>query len=112
MANLTEYQKKQNIIFLCILLFSSFLFALSYKLFFSTLKVFILLGSLSVLTNLIVCFYYCLEYRNNLAEEYKKNINLIVSILTLIIPFSIFYILFALLIFGFNVPFNVPFGDG
>jgi hypothetical protein len=106
MTNLAEYQKKQNIFFLFILFFSSISFALVYKLCSSTLMIFILLGSLSVLTNLIFYFFYSFKYKSNLANDNEEKLIIIIRGLPLVIPFSIFYVFITILFSGFNVPFN------
>ena len=106
MTELTDHQKKQNLLFLSLPFISIFLFALCYKLFFSTLKFFILFGLLSVLTNMIIFFFYYFKNRRKLAEENIDNLSFIVKILTLIVPFLMLYIVTTVLMSGINIPFK------
>ena len=106
MMNLIEYQKKQNIAFLLILFFLSLLVALVYKSCFSTLKSFILLGALSVSTNLACYYFYVFKFRSNLNAENEENSILIIRGLPLVLPFSIIYVFLTILFSGFNVPFS------
>ncbi len=89
----------------------SFIAALSYKaVATNNFNSFISYGLISVLANMIVSFSYIFLINKNRASMIESvggnSFVAIFCMLTLIIPYSIFYFLAASLVSGFRIPFN------
>lgn len=83
-----------------------FLGAVGYSIFSNrTVKYFVICGIISVLTNISISIFYGINNKEKLGEVPDSNIVIIFYITTLIIPYSIFYILFAILLTGFHFLF-------
>jgi hypothetical protein len=91
--------KKQGMsIFLVILIFPFFA-AVGYTL-FPNLKNLIFFGCISAAINLSISFYYVLNNKDKLGEWARNRFIMLLYILSLIIPFTIFYLFFVILIVG------------
>jgi hypothetical protein len=95
---------KQNIRFIILLLTVSFLAALVVR-FFSSLKVFVLSGTLSILANLCVSSIYLFKNRDQFVKNRDQGgkssgnyIYVVFGILTLAFPLAIFYVFFVCLL--------------
>ncbi len=85
----------------------SFIFAGLYVLLTSVkLKVFMLMGIMCVCTNIMLSFIYGYINKKDLKEVTDNQFVFVVSVLTFIIPYSIYYVAFVLLLRGFGMPFD------
>jgi hypothetical protein len=102
-----ESTQKQSKIFLLISLLFSFVGAIIYKIFPSTLLNFMVIGLISAFINILFYFSFAYKYKVKTGDNFfDNNIILIVGGLTLVIPYFIFYTLFSLLLSGFKIPFS------
>ena len=95
--------KRKGMWFLAILASVSFLGAASFRISISA-KTFFFIGLITVLTNIVISFYYVFRHRDQFGKWGYHNLLLVGAVLTLVIPYSIFYVLFVFALFGFQFP--------
>ena len=100
-----EARKKKNKFFLLASLCIPLLCAVLYRIFPATLKNYIFFGAVSVTINMFLYFYLAFKNRLKIGDEFYDNTFILIGGgLTLIIPYSIFYILFSVILSGFRFP--------
>ncbi len=95
--------KKRAWLLISIPIIVALLGAMVYK-FYPSFEVFIFSGLITVLFNICLSFIYVFLNRDKFEDWANNHLILIISILTLLIPFSIFYLLFIFLLNGFRMP--------
>lgn len=98
--------RKKGASILAVPLCIAFFGAVYFKMFPSS-KAFILAGSVTVILNISISYYYIFKNREDFEKWSNNTFVLIVSTLTLIIPYSIFYIFLASLLNGFQLPIKL-----
>lgn len=108
MSDLTKNQKKQSRIIIIIQLAVTLLFSKVYLSYFEpTITNFILLGSISVILNILTYFYSSFMLMKKAGVDAAKlNSTIIFGGISQVIPFAIYYILISALLAGWRVPFN------
>lgn len=71
-----------------------------------SLKEYVLLGAVSVFANLIFIFSFVFLNKDEYLKKYENYSVMVVTVLTLIIPFFTFYLMFSFLFSGFRFPFK------
>lgn len=104
--------KRRGMLILSVPLAISFLGATAFRL-FPTAKAFVLLGSATVVTNICISLYHAFKNRDSFFGKWSDNrltltVALTISILTLIIPYTGFYLVFCSILTGFRFPPYVP----
>jgi hypothetical protein len=94
--------RKKGIFMFAVPLSISFLGAVYFKMFLST-KALIFAGLVTVLINISISFYYVLKNRKDFGKLSNNTFVLIIYVLTLLIPYFSFYILFVYLLNGFQL---------
>jgi hypothetical protein len=88
---------KNTAVIIAIPLAVSFIFAAMRNFLASpTFPSIVVFGVGSVLTNLFFAFLYLFHYRKDYVTKVNSKITLVFNIMTLVIPFAIFYALFSL----------------
>ena len=95
--------KKQGLLILSVLLIISFVGAIGYKI-IDTFQALVLIGLSVVLINIGLSFVYALFNRDRIGDWAANPVTLSVSILTLSIPYTIFYLCFVFVLNGFRLP--------
>jgi len=97
--------RKHGLIIISIPIIFSFIGAAIYKC-YPLPKVFILSGVATVAFNLLLSFLYGLLNRNVLGDWGKNNFKLLIYVLSLLMPFALFYIFFIMVLNGFRWPLS------
>ncbi|MEW6290869.1 MAG: hypothetical protein AB1545_13550 [Thermodesulfobacteriota bacterium] len=98
--------KNSGIFKIIVPLIVTFVFAILYNnIFENRLSNYIKFGVGSVMTNIIISALYCIYYKKDLLSEFGSYAAATVALVTLIIPFIIYYILITFVISGFSKPF-------
>ena len=95
--------KKHGLIILSVPLITSFIGAIGYKI-VDTFQALVLIGLSVVLINIGLSFVYALFNRDKLGDWATNHFTLTVYILTLSIPYAIFYLSFVFVLSGFRLP--------
>lgn len=97
-----KYKRKQQRVYIIITIFISSLGAVYFKIFPST-KALLFAGLVTVLINIALSFYYVLRNRKDFGKLSNNAFVLVIYVLTLLIPFISFYIMFVFLLNGFQL---------
>jgi hypothetical protein len=81
----------------------SFLGAVTYRVSPSA-RAFVLFGIISVLVNIIISSAYFVRNRIQFGKWADNPITLVIAVLTLLIPYSMFYCVIAFALMGFRFP--------
>lgn len=95
--------KKHGLLILSVPLIISFVGAIGYKI-IDTFQAVVLIGLSVVLINIGLSFVYALLNRDRIGDWAANHFTLTVSILTLSIPYTIFYLCFVFVLSGFRLP--------
>lgn len=95
--------KKHGLLILSIPLLISFFGAIGYKI-INTFQALALIGLSVVLINIGLSFVYSLFNRDRIGDWATNHFTLAVSILTLSIPYTVFYLCFVFVLSGFRLP--------
>ena len=97
--------RKQGAYILAVPVCIALLGAIYFKMFPSS-KTFIWMGFITVVLNISISYYYVFTNKEDFGKWSNNIFVLIVSTLTLIIPYSIFYIFLVSLFNGFQLPYR------
>jgi F0F1-type ATP synthase assembly protein I len=106
-ANHVRHAKRRARLFLVVTFSLSFTGALVYRLSTPNLHNFVIFGGISALINLCVYYAYSFRYRRDFPEGDYNPVVIILGGLTLLIPYSIFFVIFAVVLRGFKFPFDL-----
>lgn len=95
--------KKRGMLILCVPLITSFVGAIGYKV-ADNLQAFMLIGLSVVLMNIGLSFIYAQSNRDKIGDWAANHFTFAVSIITLSIPYTIFYLLIVFALSGFRWP--------
>jgi hypothetical protein len=102
----TNAMKKVKRVFLITAFAITCLFAILYILISPTLEHFVTFGAVDVVCNISLYYLFAFKHRNVSEKNYDRSSVIIISGLTLAIPFSIFYILMVVILRAFKFPFE------
>jgi len=97
-----QNNKKKGVYRLVVPLGISLLGAVYFK-FFPSKEIFIFAGLVTVLINVIISFYYVFKNRKDFGKLSNNTFVLVIYVLTLLIPYFSFYIIFVYLLNGFQL---------
>jgi hypothetical protein len=97
--------RRHGLMIICIPLTISFIGALIFKV-YGTSKEFIIVGGITVVINIVLSFLYAFLNRDKLGYVGKHDMILIAYILTLLIPYSLYYLFFIFLLSGCRWPLS------
>ena len=93
-------------LFLIIAFAITCLFGILYILMSPTLEHFVTFGAVASICNIFLFYFLAFKYRNVSENDYDRSSVIIISGLTLAIPFATFYILIVVILRGFKFPFE------
>jgi hypothetical protein len=82
------------------------LFGILYILMSPTLEHFVTFGAAASICNIFLYYFFAFKHRNVSEKNYDRPSVIIISGMTLAIPFVIFYILIVVVFRGFKFPFE------